>query len=579
MSGTVSGVAGGLANVDVTLYRWADDGYPDYVTFARTHFDGTYSLLGLPDGKYTLSIAGRYGYVSQWLGGASSPGSAETFTIASAGSVVRDIALALGGAVSGRVTNADDLPIEEVEVQVLDRASATQKSGYTDSNGEYEISGLPAGDDYTLHFSAPWGSDYVHQYWNNQASRNLADFDISVIAGETTTGRDAVLQRGATVTGTLIDATGEPIPSIGVGLVIEGEYYPTYNAGSDENGEFVLSGVAPGSYTLSFTDYSWPRKYKQQWWQGASLFEDAIDFVLSGSESSSLGEIELMPEPEMTSVVGKVSGSGEPLQDVEVYLYNDDFSYYAHVDGEGGYRFEWVEPGSYKLRFSPYDEDHLEQWYPGSASEEDAAEFVVAEGPNEVPDALLARGAKLQGQITYSGSPAGRPLADQWVDLCAGGDPECEDPLNSAPTDGDGNYTFRRLQPGEYYLRVFYGDLTHTTDRIVVPEGESVTHSFQVPAGASVSGTVTTAEDLVVGTHVKVVSKSGRTAASTRTDAQGEYSIAGLLPGSYTVGAVGRSIPDRAGCRRGPRFARPDTRGFRAVDQRDAVDHRDTRRR
>jgi hypothetical protein len=101
--------------------------------------------------------------------------------------------------------------------------------------------------------------------------------------------------------------------------------------------------------------------------------------------------------------------------------------------------------------------------------------------------------------------------------------------------DASGNYSFDGIVNGSYTVSVSNPGVTFT------PSSQAVTIDYGVATGVnftavvnnplSISGTLT-------GGAGAFVSLSGSAVASTTADGSGNYSFAGLLPGSYTVTAV-----------------------------------------
>lgn len=241
------------------------------------------------------------------------------------------------------------------------------------------------------------------------------------------------------------------------------------------------------------------------------------------------------------SVSGRVLGAdGNPLTDAGVYLYwasaSDEWEYdwYDHVDENGYYSFSDIEPGDYKLRFRDFNGDHRDQWYQGKTSFAMADSLAVVEGPNDLGDVQLATGAKIRGAISYSGALAGQPVVDAGVRLYAWSDPDGDNEITDSWVD-EGQYSLNRLDAGSYYLVVSYGALTHKSGRIEVADDEIVTLDLAVSPGASLSGVITRNGAPLADAWVSAWNKTGWTASGARTNAAGEYTVAALASGSYTI--------------------------------------------
>jgi hypothetical protein len=163
-----------------------------FVACTETDQDGAYALTGLSDGGYLVEFWAPYlGYVPQFFDGAALPEEADEVTIAGGGTASGvDAEIELGGAIEGRVTDADTgsgLPGVEVCVESATNFGGCILSGF---GGNYAIGPLGTGS-YTVEFS---GASYAKRYYNEQASSGSANL-VSVLAPGTTSGIDARLSR------------------------------------------------------------------------------------------------------------------------------------------------------------------------------------------------------------------------------------------------------------------------------------------------------------------------------------------------------------------------------------------------
>jgi YD repeat-containing protein len=109
----------------------------------------------------------------------------------------------------------------------------------------------------------------------------------------------------------------------------------------------------------------------------------------------------------------------------------------------------------------------------------------------------------------------------------------------STTTASDGTYSFTGLAAGKYDLRASAASFgTALQNSITVTGGQTSTANFSLSAPATISGTVTQADGTtaISGASVQVyVGSAGGSSATT--DSAGNYSIAGLSAGPYTVQA------------------------------------------
>jgi len=100
------------------------------------------------------------------------------------------------GSVSGRVTDTGSNGIVSVDVNINDLNGSWVTGTTTDSNGDYTVSGIPAGD-YKVWFDTHNTSgSYVGEYYNDKGA-SFGDGDsVTVTDGTTTSGIDAQLADG-----------------------------------------------------------------------------------------------------------------------------------------------------------------------------------------------------------------------------------------------------------------------------------------------------------------------------------------------------------------------------------------------
>ncbi len=185
----------GIEVINVVVYEAGVEGKK--AAEAQTHGGGDYTVAGLRPGEYVVKfysgVPGANGknYAEQFYPGQSSRAEAQPVKVTE-GETKSEVNARLqsGGQVSGTVTNAQAEPVEGVAVVVYDSEGSEEQSSYTDSNGEYTVSGLASGEDKVGFI----GARYVTQYYKNASL--LADASpVTVKAGkeETTTGINAEL--------------------------------------------------------------------------------------------------------------------------------------------------------------------------------------------------------------------------------------------------------------------------------------------------------------------------------------------------------------------------------------------------
>jgi len=153
-----------------------------YVGSADPDSSGNYSSTGLPPGATRVYFEiQNYGdaakYVSQYYSNKTSLALATPVNVTGTSQVSGiNAVLAKGGSISGQVVTLDKgAPVDGASIDVYDSTNTVVNSNSTDSSGDYQVAGLPAGN-YRVHFYYnDCQNNYSEDYYNKKASLALAD--------------------------------------------------------------------------------------------------------------------------------------------------------------------------------------------------------------------------------------------------------------------------------------------------------------------------------------------------------------------------------------------------------------------
>lgn len=244
---------------------------PSAVTDAR----GEFEIVDVPPGTYTLT-ATRAGYLTIRYG-QQRPRELGRPLEMRQGTVLENIDLAMpqGSVLAGRVTDETGDPAPGVRVEALEyrylrghRVLVPAKIATTNDIGEYRLSGLEPGS-YRLRASSTdvWESDdgkstyvFAMTYFPGVTGAGQPDA-ISLGVGQEVAGLDLQLVpgRAATVTGSVEDASGAPMPHQMVYLsniirTIDARVLATGQAAAptrtNGRGAFQFSKLPPGEYLV-----------------------------------------------------------------------------------------------------------------------------------------------------------------------------------------------------------------------------------------------------------------------------------------------------------------------------------------
>jgi hypothetical protein len=265
ISGTVTDATGHpLANVDVsaTSVTTAAD---EHVT---TGIDGSYTVTGVPAGTdYHVCFTGSgatggpaddRGYVGECYDNQPVSGTPASVTTTPGATTSVSASLMTFGAISGRVTDVADHPLEFVEVTV---ESSTNSGGtaITHSDGSYVVTGLSAGADYEVCFAGVGGqggsSDaygYVDQCFDAQPAGGTPS-PVTVSLGSTRTDVDAALVAFGAISGTVTDAGLHGLEHVEVSVTSESTGADKH-AETGVDGSYTVTGLEAGTdYEVCFT--------------------------------------------------------------------------------------------------------------------------------------------------------------------------------------------------------------------------------------------------------------------------------------------------------------------------------------
>lgn len=239
--------------------------------------------------------------------------------------------------------------------------------GYTDETGSYTIVGLATGD-YYVRFDDCGGNGYLAEWFHDAPDTGSAT-PVAVVDGEATTGIDAALAYGGSITGTLTDAgTAGPIAYLCVyaeGADGDGSGF----AWTSDDGTYRIHGLRAGSYRVHFgCDFGFAQAtqgeasspvitpppasddYVPEWYDDAATYEQAtLVPVVQGVETPGIDASLVLGG----RIAGFVSDEGgEPLDEICISVYDaatGDWVDSGYAWG-GDYEVSGLRGGAYKVQ-------------------------------------------------------------------------------------------------------------------------------------------------------------------------------------------------------------------------------------
>ncbi len=363
---TLAGAGTPLEGIRVRGYRQTGPTTWDLAATVLTGADGTYTADGLDSGIYRARFDDPAGdHVPQYYDNRDSFEAATSFDVDEGETRTGiDAALELGGHIVGTVTSAEDgEPVKDIVVSAWRSTNGSWESAgsaVSGDDGTYDIGGLPAGT-YRVRFSDPSSPPvYVSEVYDDASSLDDGT-DVSVTAGETTSGIDAALGETGRIAGAVTAAEGgDPLADI----VVSAWYSTTVgwqHAGSAvtaDDGTYDLGGLPPEAYRVRFADASSPPDYVSEVYEDASSLDDGTDVRVTAGETTSGIDAALVKYGRVTGSVYGEDGT-TPLEGIyaDVYAWNAESLSWERAsrgitDATGAYEAGELDTGDYRVQFS-----------------------------------------------------------------------------------------------------------------------------------------------------------------------------------------------------------------------------------
>jgi len=539
-----------LENVNIDL----DQGWYGTCTDAN----GVYEINQVPYGDQVVVAGQGYNwctdqnsiYIQEYYSEAEDYDSATMVTVSSIQDIVTDIDFTLdeGGIIIGRVTAADGgAPLENVHLNVDEYDNRSfGYNAYTDANGYYTATGLIPGD-YMVEAYA--GYPYTKHWYDNQVNEEQAD-RISISAGEIIAGIDLVMPPGGMITGYVYANDGStPLENINVDL-----NQGSYGTCTDVNGYYELQGVPYGDQIVNAGGgWNWCQDqnsiYIQEYYFETYNRDDATPINISSGDD--IAEDINFTLDEAGVVKGRVTDSGGmnglSNADVSVDEYeNNDFNYGTQTDSIGYYTITGVIPADYRIIASagyPY----AQQYYNGHDNHNDADRVSIALGDVFTANFALDPGGMITGYV-YDSSGS-NPLANinvrsRFSGTCtdANGYYEVQGiPYGAETISASGGWNWCQDQES-IYIREYYFETYNRDDAtpININSGDDIAEdiNFNLDVGGVIIGRVTDADTSNPLENADVWADeydNNDYGVHTNTDANGYYTLTGIVPTDYMV--------------------------------------------
>jgi protocatechuate 3,4-dioxygenase beta subunit len=440
---------------------------------AKTDADGRYHIAGVAAGRYRLApLASAY-----VLAGANEYELTGKAVTVEAGERVENLDLKLvpGGVITGRVTDAEGRPVIEayLTVEPADERRGGM-AGYrfrpwqTDDRGVYRIFGLPAGT-YKVSASLPSRDPLSKRTYHPDAAEAEQAKPVEVTPGGEAKEIDIKIgqpSQGYEIAGRVTDEGGQPVPRVTLDYrftPFDGDRrrWTGSSVGADSRGEFRLSGLKPGVYTLlARDDYS-----RNSAWYGEPLrvelhSGDATGVevkVRRGGTVSGVVVVEGAPDAALAARLSRhrIASFVRPADPQEQMMMSRPS--FSAIEAGGAFRLGGVAPGRVQislasgeraegvklLRVERDGRDVTQGFDVGPGEEVTGVRVVCAYGTGIIKGQVQLQGGAL---------PEGGGL---FVSCRLLGGAEGR-PLGGTTADARGRFVIDHLPPGEYEVTVGY---------------------------------------------------------------------------------------------------------------------------
>jgi protocatechuate 3,4-dioxygenase beta subunit len=497
----------------------------------------------------------------------------------------------VAGAVSGIVT-VDGKPVAGIVVNArrmtVARRTLDQMDGIpsllsarTDREGRYQITNLQPGE-YLVSPAAP-------AYPSMGPAKANAPPGTTVESGKTTEGVNFTLQKGAVITGRVLDPEGRPI--IGAPITVLPEKGPEVSRGldfgdafaTDDRGIYRIYGLPAGRYVVGcgiVSDFLMPQpdsagRYGPTFHPGVTDRARARPIELHPGDEATNIDIRVGAPAKGASVSGRVidAESGKPVTSGFVGYARQRASGADDELGPGGgygmapigpkgeFRFESLPPGHYQI-----DADALEFVTGGSGFYSDPAELDVGSADINGVEVKVHLGASISGVVVVENAPEGDRRSNLSSLVISADNNLGGGRAFGSRIAADGGFRIGGLKSGMFALQIDEpGGFSPYYVKRIEKDGIDLNRVVELQANQNVSGVrvtlvygsgaihgrVTCQEcKLPPGTHVQVIAtllSDEAISSGTPTNGRGDFAIENLPPGEYEVEAT---IVSRSGGQR-----------------------------
>ena len=464
------------------------------------------------------------------------------------------------GRISGRVEDSETNAIASVWVDAYDDATNLVDSGFTASDGIYEITNLPAGAYYLR--TDVIGANFIDEWYDDIPATGAgvpgAATAVSVSDSVATTNIDFMLEQGGAISGQVTGTTTNALPLSNIWVdahTPDGVRYGSALTGT--NGMYSIPGLAADTYYVRTDSYG--QNYADEWYENEAVLDgeipqDALPVVVPAGWTTGGVDFALAVGASFSGNVSDSSTQGVSNIWVDAYTSDGAWIRSGITDANGDYAVVGLPADSFHARTFAGGLNYADEWYDdltilGWDVDPGATPLFLTSGVMRVGiDFSLADGATVAGTVTTA---SGNPIPGTGVDIYTADSTW----IGRGTTGTNGNYAIEGLPARVFYLRTEVGGLNYinewyddlaATDTLVPTSAAPVTATtgvttasidFSLSVGGVISGAVTDAGGApLAGISADAFhAGDGTWIASGVTGPTGAYAIVGLQAGTYAV--------------------------------------------
>ena len=336
---------------------------------ARTDGDGRYALLvatGTTAKLLFQSPDPGPSYAQRWYNDKPDFGHADALLVVADMANVNEV-LDPAFRLSGRVTDASAPGVGVAGVNVTAQPTAPGGVFYgTQTRGDGTYTVLVTAGTYRISFFAPFGSDFLEQWWN--AKPDFAEADLLTVpsAGVDLTAMNASLVHGIPVSGRVTDPSGAGVPNVSIVAAREDPAaLCCYNAFSSTgpDGRYTVY-VRAGAYRINFQPPD-ATDYVLEYWNDKPNRDAADLLTVAGPTTGIDAQLEVGFRIS-GRVTDAVSGAGIGQVGVTINPASCCQEFLVKLTANDGSYTAVVRNGSYRIGFHPpFGSDYILQYWNG----------------------------------------------------------------------------------------------------------------------------------------------------------------------------------------------------------------------